>query len=50
VGFPRARRDSDMVPGLWRMKRSGSSTLFIHWRAKSSLPLDATSCLAAKRI
>jgi hypothetical protein len=45
-----AGRDSDMAPGFWRMRRSGSSTLFIHWRAESSPPLDAASCLAAKRI
>ena len=50
MGLPDARRDSDMAPGFWRMKRSGSSTLFIHWRAESSPPLDAASCLAAKRI
>ena len=46
----RPRRDSDMAPGFCRMKRSGSSTLFIHWRAESSPPLDAASCLVAKRI
>jgi hypothetical protein len=50
MGFARSGRDSDMAPGFWRMRRSGSSTLFIHWRAESSPPLDAASCLAAKRI
>ena len=32
VGFPRARRDSDMAPGFWRAKRR-STTPFIRWPA-----------------
>jgi hypothetical protein len=46
VGFPRARRDSDMAPGFWRVKRQ-STTRFIRLRAKRWSRAVGASCTEA---
>ena len=46
VGFSRARRDSDMAPGFWRVKRQ-STTCFIRLRAKRWRRAVGESCTEA---